>query len=320
MNKNVSIIIVNWNGKKYLEKCIKSLLAQSYKDFEIILVDNASTDDSLELVRHKFPMVRIIQNKTNVGFAEGNNIGIEKSDGKLVALVNPDAFVDVDWLLTLVEVLEGFSGIAAVTGKIYYFGDKYGKDAVFCTWPKINCYSATPYNFHDNEPKSKVDYLSGAAMLVRREVIERIGKMDTGYFLFFEETDWCARMIRAGYDLVYIPEAKAWHVVSASVSDSQKKTYFLERNRIRFAIKNFDLDHLLVFYFYLFTETAFVLLRDIKNGNFTRAKIRLRAIVWNIFNIKKTILQRNMDTCILKNNGEIRSYNKSLPLLSFKGK
>jgi GT2 family glycosyltransferase len=307
----VSIIIVNWNAKAYLEGCIESILSQSFSDYEIILVDNASSDDSINFVKTNFPQVKIIQNKDNVGFAEGNNIGIQNSNGKIIAFFNPDAVADKKWLSILVDVLQSSEKIAAVTGKMYYLGDQYGKDAVFCTWSKIDPLSAAPYNFHNDEPVSKVDYLSGAAMLVKRDVLEKIGFMDSDYFLYFEETDLCARMIRAGYDLMYIPSAIVWHAVSP-LSSSEKKIYFMERSRIRFALKNFDSMYLVPFLFIFLGETFFVILRDIKNVNFSRTKTRLGAITWNITNLKNTINARKKYLSLL--GSTILSYNKNLPL------
>jgi len=249
MNSLVSIIIVNWNAKNYLKECISSLLNQTYQNYEIILVDNASTDDSVKFVEKEFSSIKIIKNTKNLGFAQGNNIGIKNSKGDLIALFNPDAVADKNWLENLVSAIQKSEKKAATAGKIFYLGDKFGKNAVFCTWPKMNPYSAMPYNFHNEEPSSNVDYLSGAAMLVKKTVIDKVGFLDPDYFLYFEETDWCARMIRAGYDLEYVPNAIAWHVVSSTISDDEKKTYFIERSRIRFALKNFDVSYLLIFYF-----------------------------------------------------------------------
>jgi len=314
----VSIIIVNWNAGKYLQECIVSLEAQTYRNFEIIMVDNASYDNSVEFVEKNFPQVHIIKNNDNLGFAEGNNVGIKFAKGSLIALFNPDAVADKNWLSCLVSILLHSDNIGGVGGKVFYLGDKYGKDAVFCTWPKVNQYTAMPYNYHDNEPMSKVDYLSGAAMIVKKEVISKIGMLDKDYFLYFEETDWCARMIRAGYDLMYVPDAKAWHVVSANVSNVEKKTYYMEKSRIRFVLKNFDLEYLIIFSFYFFAESIFVFIRDIKKGNFSRSMIRLKAILWNLRNFKKTILHRKEEMYILKKNGIVRSYNRSLPLNSLK--
>jgi len=314
MTPLVSIIVVNWNAGEYLKNCIKSLIDQTYQNFEIILVDNASTDNSIQYVEKNFPTVQIIKNKENVGFAKGNNIGISISKGDMIALFNPDAIADKEWLSNLVSVLQGSKKIGAAAGKIFYLGDEFGKDAVFCTWSKIDPYTAVPYNFFDDEPSSKVDYLSGAAMLVKKEVIQRVGKLDTSYFLYFDETDWCARMIRAGYDLVYAPKAIAWHKVSASVSDSEKKTYYIERSRVRFASKNFDFAYLFFFYPSFLAESLFIFFRDIKNWNFLRTKIRSRVISWNLLNMKNIFQDRWKDMNYLKKNGSIKSYNKSIPL------
>lgn len=313
MSTLVSIIIVNWNAGEYLEKCIDSLLNQSYENFEIILVDNASSDNSVELVEKSFPQVHVIKNKTNLGFAEANNIGISNSNGKLISLFNPDAIADKEWLSNLISVLSSSDKIAAVAGKILYLDNRYGKNTVFCTWSKIDPLSASPTNFYNDEPASKVDYLSGAAMLVKKDIIEKIGLLDPDYFLYFEDTDWCARMIRGGYDLVYVPDAVAWHAVSP-LSSSTKKIYYMEKSRIRFALKNFDSVYLLTFSLIFFGETLFVFFRDIKNRNFLRSKIRIKAMLWNLSNLKKTLERRKKDISILKKDHFIKSYNKSLPL------
>ena len=315
----VSIIIVNWNAKKFLKECIESLLSQSFTDYEIILVDNVSSDDSVSFVTENFPQVKIIQNNDNVGFAEGNNIGIKNSTGKIIVLFNPDVVADKKWLSILVDTLQSSEKIAAVTGKMYYLGDKYGKDAVFCTWSKINPYSAKPTNFYENEPLAKVDYLSGAAMVVKRDVLDKIGLMDSDYFLYFEETDLCARMIRAGYDLMYIPSAIVWHAVSP-LSKSENKVYYMERSKIRFALKNFDSFYFLPFFLISLADTIFIILRDLKNRNFYRSKIRLRAICWNLINLKNTLSTRKKHMSILEKNGTTLSYNKNLPLRSVKTK
>jgi hypothetical protein len=313
----VSIIIVNWNAKEYLKGCIDSILSQTFTDYEIILVDNASSDDSVVFVEDNFPEVKIIKNNSNIGFAGGNNIGIEASNGKIIALLNPDTIVDKDWLSILINVMKSSEKISAVTGKMYYLGDKYGKNTVFCTWSKVNPYSASPYNFHDDEPISKVDYLSGAAMIIKKDVLGEIGLMDPDYFLYFEETDLCARMIRSGYDLLYVPSAIVWHEVSP-LSNSIKKIYYMERSRIRFTLKNFDSLYIFLFLFIFLGETLYVLFRDIKNRNFSRTKTRFKAIWWNLVNFKNTLHDRQKYLSIIRRNGFIQSYNKNLPLRSIK--
>jgi GT2 family glycosyltransferase len=318
----VSIIIVNYNGKKYLNECLRSLFNQTYRNFEIILVDNKSSDDSVKFVQSNFgDSILVIQNDTNAGFAAGCNIGIRASKGNLICLFNQDAIADKEWLSTLVCVIQSAEDIAGVAGKLYYWGDKYGRDAVFCTWSKVDPYTAGAYNFYKgDEPISKVDYLTGAAMLVKKEVIEKIGLLDQEYFLFFDETEWCARMIRASYDLVYVPQAIAWHVVSASLSDSNLKLYYMNRSRMRFALKNFDLRYLPIYFAFFAVESIFDLLTAIRHRNFFAvAKIRARVLIWNLIHLRHTISSRRADFKLLQNSGRpLRSYNRSLPLKEYK--
>lgn len=314
----ISIIVVNWNTVDYIQKCLDSIYAQKYNNFEVIVVDNASSDDSVELIKKNFSKVQLIQNNDNLGFAEGNNIGIKHSRGEIIALINPDAVIEKEWLSTIVKVLQSSDKIGAAVGKIFYLEEQCDKNAVFCTWSKIDACSAMPYNFNGNEPFSNVDYLSGAAMIVKKDVIEKIGLLDADYFLYFDETDWCARMIRAGYDLTYTPYALVWHKVSASISDSDKKIYYMERSRIRFALKNFDLLYVPIFLVSFLLESIFIFFRDIKKRSFLRSKIRRQVIFWNLANIGKTIQSRKRDFSHLKKNGFVKSYNKSLPLRKFK--
>jgi len=318
-NPLVSIIIVTWNSAKDIVNCINSIKKQTYTDFEILLVDNNSNDNSVDIVRKHYPDIQIIENKNNLGFAEGNNIGIQKANGEILAFVNPDVILDPDWLNNLVTKLQSSNKIGGVVGKIFYMGEKYPKDAIFCTWSKIDPFTATPYNFTNNEPASKVDYLSGAAMLVKKEIIDTVGLIDSNYFLYFEETDLCARIIRAGYDLMYVPTAKAWHVVSPS-SSSDKKIYFMERNRFRFAVKNFDSSYIPIFITIYLAESLMIFFRDIKKNDFVRTKIRQRALGWNLINFGKTLNERKKAISLLRKHHQIKSYNNSLPLRDIKTK
>ena len=314
---NVSIIIVNWNSGNFLKGCIESLQTQSYRDFEIVLVDNASTDGSTEFVEKNFPEVRIIRSEKNLGFAGGNNLGILNSKSELVCLFNPDAIAEKNWLSTLVSVLQSSEKIGGAAGKLYYLDDRFGKNAIFCTWSKIGPLSGNPSNFYNNEPVSKVDYFTGAAMLVKRKMIQKIGLLDTEYFLYFEETDLCARMIRAGYDLIYVPTAIAWHAVSP-LSNSEKKLFYMDRNRIRFAIKNFDQNYMPIFWLILVGESFAIFLKDLKKHSFFRTKTRLKSISWNIRNMASIMKKRKEDFLLIKNNSSLHSYNKKLPLRKIK--
>lgn len=159
MTPLVSIILVNYNGRKYLSECLTSLMNQLYRNFDIILVDNKSSDDSLEFVGDNFPDVKIIKNENNIGFAYACNIGIRASEGSLICLLNQDVIADKEWLSTLVYVIQTSENIAAVGGKEYLW-DVYGKTrSVYSTWSKIDPYTACGYIFNKgDEPMSKVDF------------------------------------------------------------------------------------------------------------------------------------------------------------------
>lgn len=310
----VSFIVVSWNSSQYIEACLRSIEGQSYPRTETILVDNASSDETVRIVREGFPGVRLICNESNAGFAEANNIGMRRARGEYVALLNPDALAAPGWTGTLVEELERDASLAAASGKIYYLGDgEPDRSSVFCTWPKVAPFSSKPSNFHGDEPRSLVDYLSGAAMLVRREAIDRVGPMDPEYFLYFDETDWCARMLRAGYGLLYAPGAEAWHKVSPSVGADQK-TYYMERSRLRFALKNFDASYMAPLFLAYAAESAGMLLRDASRGDFGASRMRRRAVGWNLASLRGTLAARARDRRRIRSTGKSRSYNGSLPL------
>ena len=310
----VSFIVVTWNSARYIEACLESVAGQSHPNTETVVVDNASSDETARIVREKFPGVELICNEGNAGFAEANNIGMRRARGRYVALLNPDALASPRWTETLLEELEGDASLAAASGKIFYLGEGGpDRESVFCTWPKVAPFSSKPLNFHGDEPRALVDYLSGAAMLVRREAIDRVGEMDPGYFLYFDETDWCARMIRAGYGLLYVPEAEAWHKVSPSVGADQK-LHYMERSRLRFALKNFDARYMAPLFFSYAAESAAMLLRDLRRGDFGASRARCRAVAWNLASLRKTLARRAGDDKLVRRTGRARSYNGSLPL------
>ncbi len=314
MGALVSVVIVNWNGLRYLRECLNSLLAQTYSNLEIIVVDNASSDWSPDLIRKYYPAVRIVESGRNLGFAGGTNLGIKHAKGELIALFNQDAVADRCWLERLVNAIGSSDDISAVAGKIFYWGDAQERKKVFCTWPKVDPRKALAYNFLDDRPSASVDYLPGCAMLIRKRVLDEIGLFDEGYFLYFEETDWCARAIMAGYRLVYVPEAVAWHVVSGSIGSGAKLAYII-RNRVRFALKNFDLAYLPIFIVEYLKETNEMAQKGIHGQGFEDFNVRIIALCWNVIHLIGTLLARRKDLSRIANR---RSYNNSLPLRNVK--
>jgi GT2 family glycosyltransferase len=186
-------------------------------------VDNASSDGTVETVKEKFPSVKIISNPKNLRFAGGNNVGIEyalqnKSD--FVLLLNNDTEVDPNFLSELVRFAENDSRIGIVGPKIFYYYDQKriwfagGRVDYWKGW--ISHIGIREIDHGQYDTAREVDYITGCCMLVKREVVEKIGKLDESYFIYGEDTDWCLRASRADYKLAYVPSSVIWHKVSAS--------------------------------------------------------------------------------------------------------
>lgn len=307
----VSIIIVNWNGMHFLDNCLRSLRKQSYKPFEIIVVDNGSNDGSLDFLRKNYPEVRVIANNFNKGFAGGNNDGIRAAKGELLAFLNNDTVTHPEWLHHLVRVIQSSPKVAGVCGKIYSLDDP---DRVIFTMPKINPLTGGALWVTVDQREHPVDYLSGNAMMIKRSVIEEVGGMDEEYFAYYEETDWCARIIRAGYEMIYVPDAIIWHK-QFGTSPKRFQFYQMERNRIRFVLKNFDPSYLMVFLLLYPAHLLFWFIYFLATFRMEEAFLIVKAPLWNMMHIRKTLQARHKDHRRIR---RIRSYNRCLPLRSLK--
>ena len=244
----ISVVVLNWNGYPFVEQCLTSLMAQTYTPLEIIIVDNASTDGSVELVKKKFPSVSVIMNERNLGFAGGNNVGIRASRGRYVMVLNNDTRVEETCIETLKETIEKNERYGACASKIVLefernlidsAGIVVGLDGLSIGRGRLE--AADRY-----DKEAEVFFASGCACLFRRELLEDIGLYDEDFFAYAEDTDmgWRARL--AGWKCIYSPKALVYHLHSASSGTySPLKAFLVERNRIWVAIKNFPLPLLL---------------------------------------------------------------------------
>lgn len=245
----VTIIVLNWNTGAYIEQCLKALTALDYPDFSIVVVDNDSSDDSLRLVENHYPDVQLIQNNSNLGYAAGNNVAIRQSNKPFVAIVNPDVFVDPGWLLAQIDIMTADDTVGITGSKLCYPGGNVIQHAGgFVIYPR----ATTGHHGLLEEDKGQwekiedVDYVIGAAWLIRRELLDLVGLLGEDYFLYFEDVDMCYRAQRAGYRVVYVPGATGIHVESAaSQPGSGLYLYRFHRSRWRFLIKNHDIDTLI---------------------------------------------------------------------------
>jgi GT2 family glycosyltransferase len=248
----VSVIILNYNGKEYIEECIDSILRQTCKDRKIIVVDNGSTDGSLEIIKEKFAdRIRLIENKDNLGFAEGNNIGISSSTGSYIALLNNDAVADDNWLSELVDAArKSDSNFGMWASKILFYDDHKIIDTAG--------HLIYPDGLNRGRGKGEVDkgqydkveevfFPSGCAALYSKSMLDQIGLFDPDFFAYGDDTDIGLRARIAAWNCLYVPTAIVYHRSSATTGRySPLKAYLVERNRLWILIKYFPLRYILL--------------------------------------------------------------------------
>jgi len=289
----ISVIIVNWNGKHFLEGCLTSLRKQTFGDFEIILVDNGSADGSPEFVKGRFPEVTVVRLPENYGFCVANNVGIRQSEGQYVALLNNDAEASPRWLEALVGALDsnpqaGFFAsklllydqpdIVDSAGDIFYtcgVGDKRGRQE------------------RDDGQFDEMTPVFGAcagAALYRREMLEDVGLFDEDFFAYDEDIDLSFRAQLRGYSCLFVPEAVVrHHLKGTSRKLLEKPVYLARRNTLYVLVKNMPLGLLsrrlpYILCYYFAGDVSYII-----RGNW---KPVLRARLHNLTHIRKTLASR----------------------------
>lgn len=242
----VSVVIVSWNATKYLEECLASLAEARYPwPIEVIVVDNASSDDSPRMVQRLFPDVILIENPDNLGFSKANNIGIRHSTGQYVALVNSDVHVLRNCLEQLVKYLEAEPG-AGMAGPKIIGGDGKQQNshrgfprlwnmlcravAVDRLLPGIPLFSGYLLRSSTLDSPTPVDILSGCFLVVRRSALDKIGLLDEAFFIYGEDMDWCRRFWRGHQRVVFVPAAESIHYGGASSANAPLR-FFVEMQR-----------------------------------------------------------------------------------------
>lgn len=266
----VTIIILNWNGKFLTEECLRSVQAIRYNALKIMMVDNASSDGSIEYLKTKFPGVEFVANDHNLGFAEGNNVGIRIALARgdnYVLLLNNDTIVDTELVQCLVDVAEEDERIGFVGPKVYFYDYKGRKDIISFAGGLINFRKGKVIHIGEKEIDTgqyslveDYDYVEGSCMLVRADTLKRAGLFDPAYFLYWEEVDLCVRGKAAGYRSVYAPGGRIWHKVGAS-SQGYGNTYYMTRNRFWFMQIYASRKQYYSFLFYFFGYDLWVLVR-----------------------------------------------------------
>lgn len=239
----VGIVIVNYNGAKYQNDCIKSLYDMDYDSFEIIVVDSGSKDNSIQMLRDVYPKVHVLEMNDNIGVAAGNNVGIKYSielGTEYTLLLNNDVEVDKE-LLTI--LMQNADKTTAVVPKIYYYEPK---DVLWYAggelgWEK-ELASHRGYGKKDIgefDEMREITYAPTCCMLIHNSIFEKVGMIDETIFMYYDDTDFCVRMYEAGIKLLYCPKAKLWHKVSSSSGGQESKItiYYMYRNQLYYMHK-----------------------------------------------------------------------------------
>lgn len=242
----VSIVLVNHGQADVTAACLASLGQLTYPAVELIVVDNASPgDDGARLRAAWSPRgVRVLQSRTNAGFTGGNNLGIAHARGAFVLLLNNDTEVAPDFLEPLVAAMQADPRIGVASPKICFFADparlQYAGGAGVDPWTgRGHMIGSHELDIGQHDVAGPTAICHGAAMLMRRAVIEQVGVLDDDYFIYYEELDYCARVLRAGWTLHYEPASVVWHKESVTTGrESPFKTYYMTRNRILYLRRN----------------------------------------------------------------------------------
>jgi GT2 family glycosyltransferase len=228
----VSIIVLNWNNYKDTKECIESLSGITYPNYEIIVVDNGSVDGSTRKIQEEFSKLEYIYNKDNLGFAGGNNIGMRYALNKgsdFIMILNNDTTVKENFLEPLVEDLTKNEKIGMAGPLIYYFYEPY---KIFSDGEKLAFWRK---NLKELLRGEKIRMIQGCCMLIKKEVIEKIGYFYEPYFLNWEEVDYCLQTNRAGYEVICEHKSVIWHKVRTTLKKNPaSESYYFYRNRLLF--------------------------------------------------------------------------------------
>lgn len=289
MKPFVSIVILNYNQLKVSCEFLDSCKLLTYSNYEIILVDNASKEDPTTYVKEHYPEVIVIRNQENLGFTGGNNVGIAAAKGDYIFVVNNDTEVTPNLLEKLVEPFENDLSIGVVSPKIKYYSNptliQYaGYTAMNPFTGQAVAVGGKQQDLGQFNTSGYTYFAHGAAMLVKREVIEKVGAFADEFFIYYEELDWGERIRRAGYNIYYQADAEIFHKESVTMGkESPMKAYYHTRNRILFMRRNTTATQFALFMLFL---TAFVIPKALLKYSFKRQpehlKSFMRGLWWNI--------------------------------------
>jgi GT2 family glycosyltransferase len=245
MPPEVAIVVLNWNNAVDTSRCLRSLEQLDYEPYRIIVVDNGSTDDSIAALGAAHPGIPILETGQNLGYTGGNNLGIRHALGQgcdYVWLVNDDAVVAPDALSALMACATARPQAGLLGPKVYTLEHPQqflsaGGEFVSSWWPRHRGLAELDVGQFDQV--EEVDYLSGCALLASCQLVEQVGTLDDRFFAYHEDIEWCYRAKKAGFQVLFVPEARVWHPDTVSRDDlSTALTYYISRNQLIFMAKH----------------------------------------------------------------------------------
>ncbi len=287
----VSIITVNYNQAQVTAELLESLKGISYKDLEVIVVDNASKEDPTALLKSVYPTVTVVRSNNNLGFAGGNNLGIQASRGDYLFFINNDAEVTEGAIESMLYLFHKVPKLGVVSPKLYYHLPERKQPLIqYAGSTEVNTLTGRNKTIGLQEDENgqygspyPTAYAHGAAMMIPRSVVREVGMMPEEFFLYYEELDWCTQIKRAGYKIYVEPRAVIYHKESISVGRlSLLKTYYINRNRILFMRRNKSEKAFMLFSIYLWlVSVPKNLAQYLLRGEFQHARTYIRAVGWN---------------------------------------
>jgi len=297
-----SIIVINYNGEKFLEKCLFSLRNLNYQNYEVILVDNASTDDSVKFVKKYFPWVKVVENRKNEWFSEGCNIGFRYAKGDYIVFMNNDIEAHPDFLREMARTVRSDPSIGICGCKVLLLDNRNVINVVGGFFCDIYGYCLSPVGYlevdhHQYDQIKTVFVVIGGCMLVKREVLEKIGGFDSKYLLNQEDLDLCWRTQLLGYEIAVNPLAVVYHKSGGwsrssdlnlrdKIARKSQVRFLTERNTLRTLIKNYKdstlLEVLPKYFALLIAEISLFLLI----GKIRFALADIKSVMWNISNFR----------------------------------
>ena len=296
---NISIITINYNGLNVTCELIESIPFND--EMEVIVVDNASKQDEASIISERYPQVKVIRSSKNLGFAGGNNLGIKEAKGKYLLLINNDTYFKDYNIESLIKRLEFSNNIGIVCPKLRFaWGNNPIQFAGYTSLSNITVRNqAIGFGEEDQgqyDTAHPSPYAHGAAMLIKREAINKVGLMPECFFLYYEEIDWSMMFTRAGYEIWYDPACTVYHKESQTTGqNSPFRTYYITRNRLLLVKRNYKGINKYLSYIYLI---GIVAIRDIIKYTLSRqAKLRKAVLkgLWDFTNSKFLRLNSQLD-------------------------